>query len=181
MQQRLSLPHDAIRPAYDVVVVGSGYGGGVAASRLARAGQSVCVIEKGKEFLTGEFPSRLPELRRELQLNGGKMRSGSRTGLFDFRLGADIHVLVGCGLGGGSLINAGVALSPMHACSPIPPGPMRSATMGCSRKASSGRSAMLRPARYAKAGELTKFRALEAASAGLGTSAGRGARGGELR
>ena len=40
------------------------------------------------------------------------MRSGSRTGLFDFRLGADIHVLVGCGLGGGSLINAGVALKP---------------------------------------------------------------------
>ncbi len=112
MQQRLSLPQSAIGPAYDVVVVGSGYGGGVAASRLARAGQSVCVIEKGKEFLTGEFPSRLPELRRELQLNGGKTRSGSRTSLFDFRLGADIHVLVGCGLGGGSLINAGVALKP---------------------------------------------------------------------
>jgi len=103
MQQRLSSPPSAIREAYDVVVVGSGYGGGVAASRLSRAGQSVCVIEKGKEFLTGEFPSRLPELRRELQLNGSKMRSGSRTGLFDFRLGADIHVLVGCGLGGGAV------------------------------------------------------------------------------
>src|SRR6185503_1226902 len=101
MQQRLSSPRDQIEPAYDVVVVGSGYGGGVAASRLARAGQSVCVIEKGKEFLTGE-----------LQINGSKMRSGSLTGLFDFRLGADIHVLVGCGLGGGSLINAGVALKP---------------------------------------------------------------------
>src|SRR5918996_462469 len=112
MQQRLSLSLSEMRSAYDVVVVGSGYGGGVAASRLSRAGRSVCVIEKGKEFPTGTFPSRLPELRRELQLNGGKMRSGSRTGLFDFRLGADIHVLVGCGLGGGSLINAGVALKP---------------------------------------------------------------------
>ena len=68
MQQRLSSLQSAIGPAYDVVVVGSGYGGGVAASRLSRAGQSVCVIEKGKEFLTGEFPSRLPELRRELQI-----------------------------------------------------------------------------------------------------------------
>src|SRR4029453_13321801 len=123
MQQRLSFRRDQIKPAYDVVVVGSGYGGGVAASRLARAGQSVCVIEKGKEFLPGGFPSRLPELRRELQINGGKMRSGSHTGLFDFRLGADIHVLVGCGLGGGSLINAGVALrpdGPVFAGSPWP-------------------------------------------------------------
>ncbi len=66
MQQRLSSAPSDLKRAYDVVVVGSGYGGGVAASRLARAGQSVCVIEKGKEFLTGEFPSRLPELRREL-------------------------------------------------------------------------------------------------------------------
>ena len=104
--QRLSSPLDALKPAYDVVVVGSGYGGGVAASRLARAGLRVCVIERGREFLTGEFPARLPELRRELQLVGEKIRSGRRTGLFDFRLGSDIHVLIGCGLGGGSLINA---------------------------------------------------------------------------
>ena len=40
------------------------------------------------------------------------MRSGRRTGLFDFRLGSDIHVLIGCGLGGGSLINAAVGLRP---------------------------------------------------------------------
>jgi len=110
MSNRLSSPLEAIRSAYDVVVVGSGYGGGVAASRLARAGLSVCVIERGREFLTGEFPNRLPELRRELQIVGGKMRSGRRAGLFDFRLGSDIHVLIGCGLGGGSLINAAVGL-----------------------------------------------------------------------
>src|SRR5262249_58356651 len=105
---RPSSPPPTVGPAYDVVVVGSGYGGGVAASRLSRAGVKVCVIERGREFLTGEFPNRLPELRRELQIVGGKVRSGRRTGLFDFRLGSDIHVLVGCGLGGGSLINAAV-------------------------------------------------------------------------
>ncbi|MGE5260484.1 MAG: GMC family oxidoreductase [Actinomycetota bacterium] len=168
MQQRLSSPQSSIRSAYDVVVVGSGYGGGVAASRLSRAGQTVCVIEKGKEFLTGEFPSRLPELRRELQVHGGKMRSGSRTGLFDFRLGSDIHVLVGCGLGGGSLINAGVALKPDARVFADRAWPEEIRNDGLLAQGFERASAMLRPARYAKAGELTKYRALETASSGLG-------------
>jgi hypothetical protein len=46
---RLSKPVELLRPSYDVVVIGSGYGGGVAASRMARGGQSVCVLERGKE------------------------------------------------------------------------------------------------------------------------------------
>jgi cholesterol oxidase len=168
MQRLLSLPPDAIRPAYDVVVVGSGYGGGVAASRLSRAGQSVCVIEKGKEFPTGAFPSRLPELRRELQLNGGKLRSGSRTGLFDFRLGADIHVLVGCGLGGGSLINAGVALEPDARVFRDRAWPEAIAGDGLLELGFERAASMLRPSRYANAAELTKYRALEASSAAFG-------------
>jgi len=168
MQQFLSSPQGAIKAAYDVVVVGSGYGGGVAASRLSRAGQSVCVIEKGKEFPTGAFPSRLPELRRELQLNGSKMRSGSRTGLFDFRLGADIHVLVGCGLGGGSLINAGVALEPDARVFADPAWPAEVAADGLLELGFKRAASMLRPARYTNVSELTKYRALEAASAAFG-------------
>jgi cholesterol oxidase len=168
MREPLSSPSSAIKPAYDVVVIGSGYGGGVAASRLSRAGQSVCVIEKGKEFLTGSFPSRLPELRRELQLNGGKMRSGSRTGLFDFRLGADIHVLVGCGLGGGSLINAGVALEPDARVFADPAWPEEVRADGLLELGFKRAAAMLRPSRYGRAAELTKYRALEAASAAFG-------------
>jgi FAD binding domain len=46
---RISRPVELMRSEYDVVVIGSGYGGGVAASRMARAGQSVCVLELGKE------------------------------------------------------------------------------------------------------------------------------------
>ena len=102
----------ALRPHYDVVVVGSGYGGGVAASRLARAGRSVAVLERGREIPTGEFPSRFPDLRGDMQVRGSRLRIGPSTGLFDVRFGADMHVLVGCGVGGGSLINAGVALTP---------------------------------------------------------------------
>jgi cholesterol oxidase len=168
MQHRLSSAPGELKRAYDVVVVGSGYGGGVAASRLARAGQSVCVIEKGKEFPTGSFPSRLPELRRELQLNGGKMRSGSRTGLFDFRLGADIHVLVGCGLGGGSLINAGVALKPDARVFADPVWPAELVADGLLELGFKRATAMLRPARYPNASELTKYRALAASSEAFG-------------
>lgn len=109
---RLAGSLDRLLPRYDVIVVGSGYGGGVAASRLARAGLSVAVLERGREFAPGDFPTRFPEFRQELQLTGRQVRTGSPDGLYDVRLGEDMHVLVGCGLGGGSLINAGVALRP---------------------------------------------------------------------
>jgi hypothetical protein len=46
---RISRPVELLRPEYDVVVIGSGYGGGTAASRMARGRQSVCVLELGKE------------------------------------------------------------------------------------------------------------------------------------
>ena len=49
-------PHGDMAARYDVVVVGSGYGGAIAASRLARAGRSVCVLERGREIPAGDFP-----------------------------------------------------------------------------------------------------------------------------
>lgn len=109
---RLARPLDQLKGRYDVVVVGSGYGGGVSASRLSRAGKSVAVLERGREFLTGEFPGRFPDLKNELQVTAKRVRTGSPTALFDVRVGDDMHVLVGCGLGGGSLVNAGVSLRP---------------------------------------------------------------------
>ena len=109
---RLAKSLDHAQRHYDVVIVGSGYGGGVSASRLARAGKRVAVLERGREFVTGEFPTRFPEMRNEMRVTGKRMSLGSETGLYDVRLGDDMHVLVGCGLGGGSLVNAGVALRP---------------------------------------------------------------------
>jgi cholesterol oxidase len=112
MTERLAIAASALKPRYDAVVVGSGYGGGVAACRLARMGLSVAVLERGRERLPGEFPASVAAASRETQVHGRKTDLGSETALFDVRLGDDIHVLMGCGLGGTSLINANVCLMP---------------------------------------------------------------------
>ena len=111
--RRLSKSVAELKLRYDVVVVGSGYGGGVAASRMARAGKKVAVLERGQEFAIGDFPDRMIEAQEQFQVSqDGRRVSGSPTGLYDLRLGKDIHVFVGCGLGGGSLVNANVSLPP---------------------------------------------------------------------
>lgn len=122
----LSTPIGELRSQYDVVVVGSGYGGAIAAYRMAqraRAGRaaneppafSVCVLERGIERQAGDFPSSFGRAITQIQADTKVGRFGRRTGLFDFRLNHDISVLVGCGLGGTSLINAGVMLEPTEA------------------------------------------------------------------
>jgi cholesterol oxidase len=112
MQARLARPASELKAHYDVVVVGSGYGAGVAASRLARCGRSIAVIERGREFLPGDFPDRATAAGKELQVTGANARLGPPNALFDLRLNDDVHVLMACGLGGTSLINANVCLSP---------------------------------------------------------------------
>lgn len=113
----LSSSIGAIKPHYDVVVVGSGYGGGIAASRLARAKKRVCVLERGKELLAGDFPDTYAKFSQETQISLpaealGPEHYGPRTGLYDVRLDEKMNVVVGCGLGGTSLINAGITVRP---------------------------------------------------------------------
>lgn len=108
----LSSPGGRLEFSYDVVVVGSGYGGAIAASRFARAGRSVCVLERGLERHPGDFPETLSKAARELQILTRSRHLGSKTALIDLRLDDEANVLVGCGLGGTSLINANVALRP---------------------------------------------------------------------
>ena len=98
---------------YTAVVVGSGYGASIAANRIARAGQNVCILERGREILPGEFPTDPVRAVGEFQVNlPGKPTVGKATGLYDVRVNKDINVTLGCGLGGTSLINANVALEP---------------------------------------------------------------------
>ncbi|MEQ1586241.1 MAG: GMC family oxidoreductase, partial [Cyclobacteriaceae bacterium] len=99
-----------IKNHYDVVVVGSGYGGSVAASRLSRAGKNVCLLERGREILPGAYPNDMSTVKDEIQIDAPYAHIGPKTALFDFRTNEDMNVLIGCGLGGTSLINANVAL-----------------------------------------------------------------------
>jgi len=109
---RLSSSVADIKRHYDAVVVGSGYGGAIAACRLARAGHRVCVLERGREIRPGEYPDTAAKAAGEIQVDLPGHHFFSPTALFDFRLNRDMNVLVGCGLGGTSLINANVALEP---------------------------------------------------------------------
>jgi cholesterol oxidase len=109
---RLSSTVDQMKAHYPVVVVGSGYGGGIAASRLARAGQQVCLLERGKEIQPGDYPDTLAEASEQMQADSPEGHVGSPLGLYDFRLNDDINVFQGCGLGGTSLVNANVSIRP---------------------------------------------------------------------
>ena len=108
----LATPIEQLAREYDVVVVGSGYGGAIAASRFARAGRRVCLLERGEERHPGDFPENSAEGLREIQADSPDRRIGSSTALFDLHINPDISVLSGCGLGGTSLINANVAIPP---------------------------------------------------------------------
>jgi cholesterol oxidase len=111
-RERLSSPLEDLQEQYDVIVVGSGYGGGVAASRLARAGRSVCLLERGLERHPGEYPEAFLDAACDVQIDTPRAHLSSHTALFDYRINPDLNVLVGCGLGGTSLINANVSLPP---------------------------------------------------------------------
>ena len=98
---------------FDTIIVGSGYGGAIAAAELSgrlKGGGTVCVLERGQAYEPGDFPSTLAELPTHVRANGGRGVDiwGNREGLFDLRLGMDISTIVANGLGGRSLINAGV-------------------------------------------------------------------------
>ena len=90
---------------YDAIVVGSGFGGSVSAWRLADAGLSVCVLERGKRYPPGSF-ARSP---LEMSRNFWDPSEGLH-GLFDIWSFRGLEAVVASGLGGGSLIYANVLI-----------------------------------------------------------------------
>ncbi|MBV8139838.1 MAG: GMC family oxidoreductase [Deltaproteobacteria bacterium] len=93
-----------MKASYDVIVIGSGFGGSVAACRMAQSACSVGVLERGKSYETmNSFPRDWSD-----PLNGWLWSVGQ--GLFDVRPFEEMTVVQGAGLGGGSLIYANVHL-----------------------------------------------------------------------
>lgn len=92
---------------FDVVVVGSGFGGAVSAYRYAEAGLSVLLLERGKPYPPGSFP-RTPREFSEAFWDPSK----GLYGLFHIHFSKHLGAVMASGLGGGSLVYAGVTARP---------------------------------------------------------------------
>jgi cholesterol oxidase len=86
-----------MKDVYDVVVIGSGFGGAINACRLAEAGRSVCILERGKRWGKKDFPRTTGQVARSFW-------NFKDYGLIDYRTFGKIDVLQGSGVGGGSLV-----------------------------------------------------------------------------
>ena len=92
---------------FDVVVIGSGFGGSVAALRLREKGYTVAVLEAGRRFEDRDFPKTSWRLRKFL--------FAPALGLYGIqRIHAlpDVLILCGAGVGGGSLVYANTLYQP---------------------------------------------------------------------
>jgi cholesterol oxidase len=92
---------------YDVVVVGSGFGGSVAALRWSEAGRRVAVLEQGRRLSPDDLAAGSRSTRRLLWAPAAGL-----AGYFQQTLLRHVTVVAGVGVGGGSLVYAAVLLEP---------------------------------------------------------------------
>jgi cholesterol oxidase len=92
---------------FDVVIIGSGFGGSVAALRLTEKGYKVAVLEAGRRFADKDFPKTSWRLSKFLYMP----RLGLR-GIQRIHVLPDVLVLAGAGVGGGSLVYANTLYKP---------------------------------------------------------------------
>lgn len=88
-------PDEPMTLEADVVIVGSGAGGGVVAAELARAGRSVVVLEAGPFVDERSMPTDEVDAFSRLYLNHGLLATWD----------ASLTMLAGSGVGGGTLVN----------------------------------------------------------------------------
>ncbi|MEU4812923.1 GMC family oxidoreductase [Nocardia fluminea] len=94
---------------YDVIVIGSGFGGSVTALRLTEKGYRVGVLEAGRRFADAEFPQTSWRLRSYLWAP----RLGCY-GILRMSLLKNTFLVAGAGVGGGSLVYANTLYRPLE-------------------------------------------------------------------
>jgi cholesterol oxidase len=92
---------------YDYIIIGSGFGGSVAALRLAEKGYRVAVIEQGRRYYPEDFPRTNWNLRKFLWMPWIGLY-----GIQAMTILKDVFVLHGTGVGGGSLVYAANLIEP---------------------------------------------------------------------
>lgn len=94
---------------YDYIVIGSGFGGSVAALRLAEKGYSVLVIEQGKRYAPSDFPKSNWNLKKYLWVPALRFFGFQKLSFY-----TTASILSGTGVGGGSLVYANTLYMPPH-------------------------------------------------------------------
>ncbi|KAI3660705.1 hypothetical protein MP638_001145 [Amoeboaphelidium occidentale] len=96
------LEPEPIHLNYDAVVIGSGCGGGVAASFLAKAGHKVLVCEKSGFYRQENITLEEKDSLEKMYLNGGFLPTED----------GSVAILAGSCIGGGSTVNWSASLKP---------------------------------------------------------------------
>jgi cholesterol oxidase len=154
----LSADWNQRKTAYDFVVIGSGYGGAITAARVATSAltpkPSLCILERGREWPIGTFPDRVDTVL------GAARNDLNPLGLYEFLNYQDISVIKGSGLGGTSLVNANVAITPDPEVFSLPGWP-RSVTLQALLPYYNRARSVIAPTQHPRALQLAKVQALD--------------------